>query len=143
MIRLKRCDNLLYRTFVLVSRGIDNVAVSHFERVAHWQSGLDTPQANVALDTPIQAVIIPTTARRTCRAIVCFPKLRVKELSVGPLPKRKLSRRRKFLRRQHDRISLSHLVRCENCNEYKPAHQVCPKCGTYNGRQVLDIEEKE
>ncbi len=62
---------------------------------------------------------------------------------MGPLPKRKLSRRRKYNRRAHDRLALNHLVRCENCNEYKPAHQVCPACGTYNGRQVIDVEENE
>jgi large subunit ribosomal protein L32 len=62
---------------------------------------------------------------------------------VGPLPKRKLSRRRKYNRRAHDKLSLTHLVRCENCNEYKPAHQVCPACGTYNGRQVLNVGDNE
>jgi large subunit ribosomal protein L32 len=34
-------------------------------------------------------------------------------------------------------------VVCEECNEYKPAHQVCPHCGSYNGREVLAIEEEE
>jgi large subunit ribosomal protein L32 len=62
---------------------------------------------------------------------------------VGPLPKRKLSRRRKYNRRAHDKLSLTHLVRCEHCNEYKPAHQVCPSCGTYNGQQVINVEENE
>ncbi len=62
---------------------------------------------------------------------------------MGPLPKRKLSRRRKYNRRAHDKLSLNHLVRCENCGEYKPAHQVCPACGTYNGQQVVTLEENE
>jgi large subunit ribosomal protein L32 len=62
---------------------------------------------------------------------------------VGPLPKRKLSRRRKYNRRAHDKLSLTHLVRCENCGEYKPSHQVCPSCGTYNGQQVINVEENE
>ncbi|MCC7449323.1 MAG: 50S ribosomal protein L32 [Anaerolineae bacterium] len=62
---------------------------------------------------------------------------------MGPLPKRKLSRRRKFNRRGHDKLTLPHLVRCDNCNEYKPAHQVCPSCGTYGGRQVIKIEDEE
>jgi large subunit ribosomal protein L32 len=62
---------------------------------------------------------------------------------VGPLPKRKLSRRRKLNRRAHDKLTLNHLVRCEKCNEYKPAHLVCPHCGTYNGHQVLALEEAE
>ncbi len=60
---------------------------------------------------------------------------------MGPLPKRKHSRSRRDRRRAHDALSLRHLVRCEKCNEYKPAHQVCPHCGTYRGKQVIEIEE--
>lgn len=61
---------------------------------------------------------------------------------MGPLPKRKISRRRKRARRAHDAINLSHLVRCDNCNEYKPSHQVCPHCGIYNDNVVFEIEEE-
>ncbi len=61
---------------------------------------------------------------------------------MGPLPKRKVSRSRRNRRRAHDALSLRHLVRCDNCNEYKPAHHVCPHCGTYNGHEVIEIEEE-
>ena len=60
---------------------------------------------------------------------------------MGPLPKRKISRRRKRNRRSHDTLSLKHLVRCDNCKAYKPAHQVCAACGTYNGQTVFEIED--
>ncbi len=60
---------------------------------------------------------------------------------MGPLPKRKVSRSRRDRRRAHDGLSLRHLVRCDNCNEYKPAHQVCPHCGTYKGAEVIEMEE--
>jgi large subunit ribosomal protein L32 len=60
---------------------------------------------------------------------------------MGPLPKRKISRRRKGNRRSHDALSLRHLIKCDNCDAYKPAHQVCPACGTYNGITVFEIEE--
>jgi large subunit ribosomal protein L32 len=62
---------------------------------------------------------------------------------VGPLPKRKLSRRRKYNRRNHDKLTLTHLVRCDNCGEYKPSHLVCPACGTYHGHQVIAVGEAE
>jgi large subunit ribosomal protein L32 len=62
---------------------------------------------------------------------------------MGPLPKRKVSKTRRNKRRAHDHLSLRHLVRCEECNEYKPAHHVCPHCGSYRGREVLVIEEEE
>ncbi len=61
---------------------------------------------------------------------------------MGPLPKRKHSSARRDKRRAHDALTLRHLVRCDNCNEYKPAHEVCPHCGTYKGRQVVQIEEE-
>jgi large subunit ribosomal protein L32 len=35
-----------------------------------------------------------------------------------------------------------HLVICDECKNYKPAHQVCPHCGTYRGREVIAIEEE-
>jgi large subunit ribosomal protein L32 len=62
---------------------------------------------------------------------------------MGPLPKRKVSRRRKRNRRAHDRLGMKHLVRCDNCNEYKVAHEVCMNCGTYRGEVVFEIEDAE
>ncbi|MCU0464821.1 MAG: 50S ribosomal protein L32 [Anaerolineae bacterium] len=59
---------------------------------------------------------------------------------MGPLPKRKVSKGRRDRRRAHDALSLKHLVACENCGEYKIAHRVCPKCGTYRGKTVFVVE---
>jgi large subunit ribosomal protein L32 len=60
---------------------------------------------------------------------------------VGPLPKRKLSRSRRNRRRAHDSLTLNHLVVCENCGEYHMAHHVCPKCGSYRGETVVEVED--
>jgi large subunit ribosomal protein L32 len=62
---------------------------------------------------------------------------------MGPLPKRKLSRRKRGHRRSHDALSLRHLVRCDHCNEYKPSHQVCPSCGYYRGEQIIEVKSDE
>ena len=62
---------------------------------------------------------------------------------MGPLPKRRVSKARRDRRRTHDVLSLKHLVPCPNCGEFKVSHQVCPSCGTYNGRKVIEVEEKE
>ncbi len=62
---------------------------------------------------------------------------------MGPLPKRKVSRTRRNKRRAHDHLSLRHLVICDVCGEYKPAHEVCPSCGSYKGREVLPVDEDE
>lgn len=61
---------------------------------------------------------------------------------MGPLPKRKVSRRRKRNRRAHDALARRHLIRCDNCDEWVAAHAVCMNCGTYNGHTVFEIEEE-
>jgi len=60
---------------------------------------------------------------------------------VGPLPKRKVSRSRRDKRRAHDGLSLKHLVKCETCGAYHVAHHVCPKCGSYRGETIIEVEE--
>jgi large subunit ribosomal protein L32 len=33
-----------------------------------------------------------------------------------------------------------HLVRCSHCGSMRLPHHACPDCGTYKGKEVLDIE---
>lgn len=61
---------------------------------------------------------------------------------MGPLPKRKVSKSRRNRRRAHDSLSLNHLVVCESCGEYHIAHRVCPKCGSYRGEEVMDVDDE-
>lgn len=61
---------------------------------------------------------------------------------MGPLPKRKLSKGRRNRRRAHDAIGAPQLVACPNCRNMILPHRVCPNCGHYKGRQVLDLEAK-
>ena len=35
------------------------------------------------------------------------------------------------------------LVKCKQCQELKVAHEVCPKCGYYDGKQIIDTSAKE
>jgi large subunit ribosomal protein L32 len=45
------------------------------------------------------------------------------------------------MRRSHDAIKFSHAVEsCENCGELKLRHHMCEGCGSYRGRQVVEIE---
>lgn len=31
---------------------------------------------------------------------------------------------------------------CANCGDYTLPHHVCPSCGHYKGKQVMEIKEK-
>lgn len=57
------------------------------------------------------------------------------------VPKRRHSTTRRDKRRSHDSITLPNPSPCPQCGEPKMPHRVCPSCGTYKGRQVLDVEE--
>jgi large subunit ribosomal protein L32 len=58
-------------------------------------------------------------------------------------PKRKHSKSRSRKRRTHQKLSSPLLVKCNQCKRSKPAHVVCPFCGYYGGREVIEIEAKE
>ncbi|MEL6343346.1 MAG: 50S ribosomal protein L32 [Myxococcota bacterium] len=58
------------------------------------------------------------------------------------VPKKRTSKRRKNMRRAHDALKFSASVMiCPACGETKLRHRVCMSCGTYRGRQVINIEE--
>jgi large subunit ribosomal protein L32 len=57
------------------------------------------------------------------------------------LPKYKLSKSRGRKRRTHWIIKAPTLVRCSQCDEPKLPHHVCPNCGTYRGRQVIEVSD--
>lgn len=59
---------------------------------------------------------------------------------MGALPKRKHSKGRRDRRRAHDFLTPVPLVECSNCHEMHPPHNVCPNCGQYHGRAVLEVE---
>jgi len=60
---------------------------------------------------------------------------------MAGLPKKKIPRRRRNNRRSHLHAKLPQLGRCPQCHQLKPTHRVCPFCGVYNGRHVLEIKE--
>ena len=57
-------------------------------------------------------------------------------------PKRKHSRSRSRKRRTHQKLSLPLLVECKQCRRDKPAHMVCPFCGYYGARKVIEVKPK-
>ncbi|PIU31804.1 MAG: 50S ribosomal protein L32 [Syntrophobacteraceae bacterium CG07_land_8_20_14_0_80_61_8] len=57
------------------------------------------------------------------------------------VPKRKTSKARRDKRRAHQSLSLPSLAKCPQCGEPRMPHRVCPTCGKYHGRAVLEVEE--
>lgn len=57
------------------------------------------------------------------------------------LPKRKVSKQRKHKRRTHWKLFAPKLVKCDNCGAMKRPHVVCPDCGTYKGKQIIQTGE--
>ncbi len=60
-----------------------------------------------------------------------------------PNPKRRHSKSRTRQRRAHDALTAPQTIQCSECNEPRLPHRVCPKCGFYNGRKVIDVGEDE
>jgi large subunit ribosomal protein L32 len=58
-----------------------------------------------------------------------------------PNPKRRHSKARTSKRRAHDALTSIGLSECPSCHERKLPHRACPKCGTYKGRDVLEVKE--
>lgn len=58
-----------------------------------------------------------------------------------PNPKRRHSKSRRNKRRTHDRLPVPTLVPCPQCHQAKLPHQICPNCGYYKGREVVETGE--
>jgi large subunit ribosomal protein L32 len=58
------------------------------------------------------------------------------------VPKGKTSRAKRDKRRAHDAIPVPGRSLCPQCQTPKAPHRVCPVCGTYRGREVIQTEEE-
>lgn len=61
-------------------------------------------------------------------------------MAKHPVPKKRTSKARRDSRRSHHALTAPNLTECPRCKAKKPQHVVCPECGTYAGRQVLDVD---
>ena len=62
---------------------------------------------------------------------------------MPPHPKRKHSKGRRDRRRSHDALSVPQVAACSNCGELHRLHTVCPNCGYYDGKEVVQVKKEE
>ena len=53
------------------------------------------------------------------------------------VPRKKVSKSKRDMRRSHHRLAQVNLVECASCGELKRPHHICQACGHYNGREVI------
>ena len=65
------------------------------------------------------------------------------------VPKSKITRSKRNMRRSHDKLSAAAYNECANCGELKRPHHVCSACGHYGDREIVamvddaDFEDDE
>ncbi len=57
------------------------------------------------------------------------------------VPKRKLSKSRKRLRRGHHKAAVMAHQACPRCGSPKIPHRVCGTCGYYRGKKMVEVED--
>lgn len=59
-----------------------------------------------------------------------------------PTPKQRHTKSRRNKRRSHHALKKRTIFTCTKCGQPLLPHQVCPNCGFYNGREVIDTLKK-
>ena len=59
-----------------------------------------------------------------------------------PVPKQRHTKSRRNKRRSHQALNERHFSLCPKCGQPVLPHQLCQNCGTYAGREVIDILSK-
>lgn len=55
------------------------------------------------------------------------------------VPKSKITRSRRDMRRSHDSLKSDNFAECANCGELVRPHHVCGACGHYKSREVVKV----
>ena len=58
-------------------------------------------------------------------------------------PKSRHSNCRRDKRRANWKGVAPNVVECSECGEPKVSHRICPSCGMYKGKTVLEVVEKD
>lgn len=57
------------------------------------------------------------------------------------VPKSKITRSKRNMRRAHNALVAANPQECANCGELKRPHHVCTECGHYAEREVVAIAD--
>ena len=58
------------------------------------------------------------------------------------LPSKQRTSRSRDERRAHDALKKTTSKKCEKCGAVVLPHRACATCGTYKGRQVINVEKR-
>ncbi len=58
------------------------------------------------------------------------------------VPKQRHTQSRRNKRRSHHALKKTGLVKCAKCGRFILPHRVCPYCGYYAGREMVDVLAK-
>ncbi len=58
------------------------------------------------------------------------------------VPKQRKTKSRRNQRRSHHALKKQNFVNCPKCKELVLSHCLCQNCGTYAGREVIDVMAK-
>ncbi len=61
---------------------------------------------------------------------------------MGAVPKRRHTASKRDLRRMHVRLKKPETAVCSKCNSPVLSHKVCPNCGFYKNREVINVFAK-
>ena len=59
------------------------------------------------------------------------------------VPKSKISKSKRGMRRAHSALTSEISNECPNCGEKRRPHHVCPACGFYNSMEIVNVSELE
>lgn len=59
------------------------------------------------------------------------------------VPRTKISKSKRNMRRAHDALSHINVVECKNCGADRLPHHICAECGHYNGRAVVVMNDNQ
>jgi large subunit ribosomal protein L32 len=76
---------------------------------------------------------------RWIRGAVAEPSFRYPSASPMAVPKQKQSHARTSKRRAQHKIAAPAVNSCPQCHQPRRPHRVCPHCGSYGGRPVVDV----